>query len=209
MIMIIIIMITIVIIIIILIWKLWEGGEGRTLSQDHPPADSPKFRSLFSLSHHNFLSFFPLLGGLLVEFWWCLKRRSHEMFLGWSASPAFGRRRFHQKKKTRTFLCLCVCPGVVLDIREGQPQPPQTDIFLEGIGRGGVQNTTLLLPPRPPALSRLEVGLENRIHPIFLEEFLVLLLVPDAPGLKWMFYPKDFDGSICDWEYEFVTLPER
>ena len=37
------------------------------------------------------------------------------------------------------------------------------------------------------ALGRLEVGLENVIHLTFLEEFLVLLLVPDAPGLRWMF----------------------
>ena len=46
---------------------------------------------------------------------------------------ASGRRRVHKKKKTRTFLCFCACPGVVLDIREGQPRhPPQTDIFLGG-----------------------------------------------------------------------------
>ena len=31
--------------------------------------------ALFSLSHHNFLSFLPFFVGLLVEFWWCLKRR--------------------------------------------------------------------------------------------------------------------------------------
>ena len=40
--------------------------------------------------------------------------------------------------------------------------------------------------PHHPALSLLEVGLENAIHLIFLEEFLVLLLVPDNPGLRWM-----------------------
>ena len=35
------------------------------------PPDRPKFRSFFSLSHRNFLSFFLSFGGLFVEFWWC------------------------------------------------------------------------------------------------------------------------------------------
>ena len=38
----------------------------------------------------------------------------------------------HQKSKTRTIMCFCACPSVVLDIREGQPRPPQTDIFWGG-----------------------------------------------------------------------------
>ena len=39
------------------------------------------------------------------------------------------------KKKTLTFLCLCACPGVVLDIREGQRRAqPQTDMLLGGRG---------------------------------------------------------------------------
>ena len=32
-----------------------------------------------------------------------------------------------------------------------------------------------------------DVGLENVIHLIFLMELLVLLLVPDNPGLRWVF----------------------
>ena len=84
------------------------------------------------------------------------------------ASPAFGQGRFHQKKNTDFFVllclpasfltfgkvnpgppqCFCACPGVVFDIREGQPRPPsdlptppsflsapgppQTDILLGG-----------------------------------------------------------------------------
>ena len=39
---------------------------------------------------------------------------------GWGA---FGRRRFHQKKKTKKHGLHCACPGVVLDFREGQPRP--------------------------------------------------------------------------------------
>ena len=42
-----------------------------------PSADRPKFRT-FS-SRHNFLSFFSLLGGPFVEFWWCLKRWGPEV----------------------------------------------------------------------------------------------------------------------------------
>ena len=38
----------------------------------------PKFRAFFSLSRHKFRSFL-LSGGLLVEFWWCLKRRGAQM----------------------------------------------------------------------------------------------------------------------------------
>ena len=37
--------------------------------------------------------------------------------------------------------------------------------------------------PEVTALSLLEVGLEKVIHLIFLEKFLVLLLVLDDPGL--------------------------
>ena len=47
---------------------------------------------------------------------------------------------FFLKKKTGSSVLLCL-PGVVLDIREGQTRPPQTDIFL---GRGG--------DPSPPSL---------------------------------------------------------
>ena len=46
-----------------------------------PPPDPPPPRTAlrrtaqnfahFSLYRHNFISVFPLLGGLLVEFWWC------------------------------------------------------------------------------------------------------------------------------------------
>ena len=35
-----------------------------------------------------------------------------------------------KKKKTRTILCFYACPGVVLDIREGQPRPPSDGHFL-------------------------------------------------------------------------------
>ena len=41
--------------------------------------------------------------------------------------------------------------------------------------------------PHHPALSLLEVGLEDLIHPTFFEEFIVLRLVPDDPGSRWMF----------------------
>ena len=45
-----------------------------------PQGGRPKISRFFSLSRHNFLSFFSLSGGLLVEFWWCLKRWGPEMF---------------------------------------------------------------------------------------------------------------------------------
>ena len=41
---------------------------------------------------------------------------------------------FTPSQKTRTFLCFCVCPGIVLDIREGQPSAPSDWHFLEGGG---------------------------------------------------------------------------
>ena len=42
--------------------------------------------------------------------------------------------------------------------------------------------------------------LENVIQQIFREEFLVLLLVPDDPGLRWM-----FSGAILP--QRFLTVP--
>ena len=44
-----------------------------------PPPDSPKFRLFFPLPLP-FSLFFCLSGGLIVEFWWCLKRRDTQMF---------------------------------------------------------------------------------------------------------------------------------
>ena len=41
-----------------------------------------------------------------------------------------------QKKKTLTFLCLCACPGVVLDIREGQRRAPLRLTFCWAGGGG-------------------------------------------------------------------------
>ena len=41
--------------------------------------------------------------------------------------------------------------------------------------------------PHHHGLSLLEDGMEHTIHLYFTEKFLVLHLVPDAPGLKWMF----------------------
>ena len=42
--------------------------------------------------------------------------------------------------------------------------------------------------PHHLAWSHREDGVENPIRLTFLQEFLVLLLVPDAPGLRWMFW---------------------
>ena len=42
------------------------------------PLDRPKFRACFTLSRRKIRSFLPS-GGLLVEFWWCLKRRDPQM----------------------------------------------------------------------------------------------------------------------------------
>ena len=68
-----------------------------------------------------------------------------------------------------------------------------------------------------PALNLLEVELENVIHLIFLEEFLGLLLVPDAPGLRWMFSDAVhsqrfwlFHLRLGIWSFHFfaaLTLP--
>ena len=41
--------------------------------------------------------------------------------------------------------------------------------------------------PHHHALSLLEGGMEHTILLNYLEEFLVLRLVPDGPGLRWMF----------------------
>ena len=48
-------------------------------SQDRPSQDRPKFRSSFSLSPPQNWFFSSLSGCLLVEFWWCLKRRGGQM----------------------------------------------------------------------------------------------------------------------------------
>ena len=70
---------------------------------DPPLPDRPKFRAYFSLSRHNVLSFFPLLGVLSWnEFWWCLKRRGPKLctfgVLGLlcEAPAALGPLGFHQ-----------------------------------------------------------------------------------------------------------------
>ena len=63
-----------------------------------------------------------------------------------------------------------------------------------------------------PALSLLEVGLENLIHLTFLEEFLLLRLFPDDPGLRWMFPDAVlthrfwlFHLRLGKWSFHFFT----
>ena len=59
-----------------------------------------------------------------------------------------GRGCFHQKKKTLTILCSCACPGVVLDIREGQiPAPLRLTFFLGG---SLPTSPSFLSAPAPP-----------------------------------------------------------
>ena len=83
-------------------------------------------------------------GGLnqLMRFFLCSSIRRHvkEQFgqhadnrrFVLKASPAFGRRRFHQKKKSRTILCFCafvLAPASFLTFGKVNPGPLQTDIF--------------------------------------------------------------------------------
>ena len=53
-----------------------------------PKGGRPEISRFFSLSRRKISFFSSLSGGLLVEFWWCLKRRDAQMCLGLScASP--------------------------------------------------------------------------------------------------------------------------
>ena len=58
-----------------------------------------------------------------------------------------------------------------------------------------------------------DVGGWKRVRLILLEEFLVLLLGLDNPGLRWMFSDVDlhqgFDCSICELEVKIVTFHRR
>ena len=47
-------------------------SAGSPLLRTGPPPDRPKFRSFLFLSHRKIRSCLLSLGGLLVEFWWCL-----------------------------------------------------------------------------------------------------------------------------------------
>ena len=46
--------------------------------------EGPKISRCFSFSRHSFCSFFPFLLVLLVEFWWCLKRRGAQNVHVWA-----------------------------------------------------------------------------------------------------------------------------
>ena len=85
------------------------------------------------------------------------------------ASPACGRGRFHQKKKNTDFFVL-VLAGVVHDIREGQPQPPQTDIFWGG-GRGSNHNPTFT----ERLLAELRCGIGHALAKLHLARICVLV----------------------------------
>ena len=58
-----------------------QGGvpKGGAPQGGAPKGGEAQNFALFSVSRSHFLSFFPL-GRLLVEFWWCLKRRGLGMF---------------------------------------------------------------------------------------------------------------------------------
>ena len=63
-----------------LVW--WEpercGPEGWRLEGRGPEGGEPTISRFFSLSRSHFRSF-SFSGGLLVEFWWCLKRRDPQV----------------------------------------------------------------------------------------------------------------------------------
>ena len=80
--------------------RVWWGcsrflglSPGPHLRRTAFPLDHPKFRSFFSLPPE--ISFFsPSLGGLLAEFWWCLKAGTLKCArLGSRAAVARGPRR--------------------------------------------------------------------------------------------------------------------
>ena len=74
------------------------------------------------------------------------------------ASPAFGQRRFHQKKKNTDFFCAFVlAPASFLTFGKVSPGPPQTDIFL---GRGTLSTPppSFLSAPGPPQIDILLGG---------------------------------------------------
>ena len=55
---------------------LWKKRRNAGTQPQHPPLpDRQQFRACFSLSRPILALFFSLSGGLLVEFWWCFKRR--------------------------------------------------------------------------------------------------------------------------------------
>ena len=77
------------------------GPEGRG-----PRTVGPKFRAFFPLLPPQFSFFLLSLGGLPVEFWWCLKRRGPQMctfgVLGLSSASPGGpivRRRGVQRRR--------------------------------------------------------------------------------------------------------------
>ena len=60
-----------------------EGWGPKTRKSGGPKGGRPKISLFFSLSRHKIRSFLPSLG-LLVEFWWCLKRRGSNVHV-WSS----------------------------------------------------------------------------------------------------------------------------
>ena len=60
------------------------GAPGTALPENRPAPGPPKI-SLFFPSRRKIRSSLPSLGGLLVEFWWCLKRRGAQMCTFWSS----------------------------------------------------------------------------------------------------------------------------
>ena len=67
-----------------------------------PKGGEPGISHFFPLSSHKFLSFFPLFRGLLVEFWWRLKRWGLEMcmsgVLGLSCEAPVCPESFHRRR---------------------------------------------------------------------------------------------------------------
>ena len=67
------------------------GGEGWGHGHKKwgPEGWGPKFRAFFFLVPPKNSFFSSVSGGLLVQFWWCLKRREAQMFLGQRATSPY------------------------------------------------------------------------------------------------------------------------
>ena len=57
------------------------GPEGWAPKGGSPKGGDRKKFAIFSFSPPQLSFFLPSLGGLLVEFWWCLKRGGSKMFM--------------------------------------------------------------------------------------------------------------------------------
>ena len=154
-----------------------------------PPPDRPKFRAFFP-PRHNFHSFFSLLGGPFVEFWWCFEGRGPEMCTFGLSGCRVKPRRPHQIGPPKFWAPHPFLPPPfgAPTLRGPHPSPTFSRFVLPPFGAHPEAG-----PHPSPTIPGLGSCLFSPVLPIFILSQMSFFFVPFVffcPGCNFLFCPR-------------------